>query len=98
MKLHNDRENFSDLIALTAEYIGIPQAAVRRDCYIVRLLQNLQNSEFADQCVFKGGTSDCYLTTVSAQSVVCHFWAKRIKYERQNFSPVFNRRTVIQTR
>jgi predicted nucleotidyltransferase component of viral defense system len=62
MKLHNDRENFSDLIALTAEYIGIPQAAVKRDYYIVRLLQNLQNSEFADQCVFKGGTSlsKCY--------------------------------------
>jgi predicted nucleotidyltransferase component of viral defense system len=62
MKLHKDRENFSDLIALAAEYIGIPQAAVKRDYYIVKLLQNIQNSEFSDKCVFKGGTSlsKCY--------------------------------------
>lgn len=62
MNLHNDKDSFSDLIAVTAEFVGIPETAVKRDYYIVKLLQNLQNSEFADKCVFKGGTSlnKCY--------------------------------------
>lgn len=62
MRLHNDIESFSDLIVVTAEYFGIPQSAVKRDYYIVKLLQNLATSEFADNCVFKGGTSlsKCY--------------------------------------
>jgi len=57
MKLHIDRESFDNLITVTAEYIGVPYSAVKRDYYIVKLLQNLQNSEYADMCVFKGGTS-----------------------------------------
>ncbi len=62
MNLHEHREDFEQLIAVTASYIGIPQAAVRRDYYIVKLLQNLQNSKYANFCVFKGGTSlsKCY--------------------------------------
>ncbi len=62
MNLHNDKDNFADLISITAEFIGIPFAAVKRDYFIVKLLQNLQNSEFAERCVFKGGTSlsKCY--------------------------------------
>jgi len=55
------------LITITAEYIGVPSSAVRRDYYIVMLLQNLQNSEYADNCVFKGGTSlsKCYLNSIN---------------------------------
>jgi predicted nucleotidyltransferase component of viral defense system len=62
MKLHIERENFDNLITVTAEYIGVPYSAVKRDYYIVKLLQNLQDSEYADMCVFKGGTSlsKCY--------------------------------------
>ncbi len=62
MNLHEHREDFEQLIAVTANYIGIPQTAVRRDYYIVKLLQNLQNSNYANSCVFKGGTSlsKCY--------------------------------------
>jgi predicted nucleotidyltransferase component of viral defense system len=62
MKLHNDKESFRELIAVTADYFGIPQTAVKRDYYIVMLLQNLQNSDYADLAVFKGGTSlsKCY--------------------------------------
>lgn len=62
MKLHKNKEEFSELIAIVAQYIGIPAAAVRRDYYIVMMLQNLGKSELADCCVFKGGTSlsKCY--------------------------------------
>lgn len=62
MNLHEHREEFAQLTAIVAEQIRIPEVAVRRDYYIVRLLQNLKNSEYADKCVFKGGTSlsKCY--------------------------------------
>ena len=53
---------FEELIAIVADYIGVPADAVRRDYYIVQMMQNLQNSEYAEVCVFKGGTSlsKCY--------------------------------------
>ena len=40
----------------------IPESAVERDYYIVLLFKKLENSEYADKCVFKGGTSlsKCY--------------------------------------
>ena len=62
MNLHEHREDFEELIAIVADYIGVPADAVRRDYYIVQLMQNLQNSEYAETCVFKGGTSlsKCY--------------------------------------
>lgn len=31
MNLHKDKENFEDLIDVTAKYIGIPISAIRRD-------------------------------------------------------------------
>ena len=62
MNLHEHKEEFEELIAIVADYIGIPADAVRRDYYIVQMMQNLQNSEYAEVCVFKGGTSlsKCY--------------------------------------
>ena len=62
MNLHEHKEEFEELIAITADYIGVPADAVRRDYYIVQMMQNLQNSEYAEACVFKGGTSlsKCY--------------------------------------
>lgn len=62
MNLHEHTDDFSDLVSITAAYKHIPESAVERDYYIVLLLQNLENSEFAEQCVFKGGTSlsKCY--------------------------------------
>lgn len=57
MNLHEHKEEFEELIAITADYIGVPADAVRRDYYIVQMMQNLQNSEYAEACVFKGGTS-----------------------------------------
>ena len=62
MNLHEHREEFEELITVVAEHIGVPSDAVRRDYYIVMMMQNLQNSEYAESCVFKGGTSlsKCY--------------------------------------
>ena len=62
MNLHEHESDFDELIAIAADHIGIPLNAVRRDYYIVKMLQNLQNSVYADLCVFKGGTSlsKCY--------------------------------------
>ncbi len=62
MKLHNDPDEFQELIAVTAAEKHIPESAVRRDYYIVMMLQALAESPYADQCVFKGGTSlsKCY--------------------------------------
>lgn len=67
MNLHNDREAFDSLTEITAQYIGIPSSAIKRDYLIVMLLQNLEQSEYADKCVFKGGTSlsKCYPGSIS---------------------------------
>lgn len=62
MKLHEYQDEFRDLITIVAYNLHIPESAVERDYYIVLLLKNLENSEYAEQCVFKGGTSlsKCY--------------------------------------
>ena len=62
MRLHLFPDDFSDLITLTARDKHLPESAVERDYYIVMLLQNLEHSEYAEKCVFKGGTSlsKCY--------------------------------------
>lgn len=62
MRLHLDEEAFESLIIQTSGKIGIPESAVRRDYFIVLLLGKLAESEFAEVCVFKGGTSlsKCY--------------------------------------
>ncbi len=67
MKLHEHKEEFDELVAIVAEWIGIPSDAVRRDYYIVLLMQNLEKSIYADKCVFKGGTSlsKCYPGSIS---------------------------------
>lgn len=66
MNLHH-KEEFNDLVALTAEYIGIPSSAVVKDYFIVMMLKQLQGSEYANDCVFKGGTSlsKCYPGTIN---------------------------------
>ncbi len=62
MKLHEYMDEFKGLIAVVAEQMHLPEAAIERDYYIVLLLQKLADSEYADKCVFKGGTSlsKCY--------------------------------------
>ena len=62
MQLHNHPEGFKTFIALVADYLNLPESAIERDYYIVLLLKNLADSEYSQQCVFKGGTSlsKCY--------------------------------------
>ena len=62
MKLHEFPSEFKDLISIVAESKHLPESAIERDYYIVMLLKNLAESEYAEQCVFKGGTSlsKCY--------------------------------------
>ena len=62
MKLHEFPDEFRDLISIVATDKHLPESAIERDYYIVMLLKNLANSEYAEKCVFKGGTSlsKCY--------------------------------------
>ncbi len=62
MKLHEYQTEFKDLISIVAADKHLPENAIERDYYIVMLLKNLADSEYADKCVFKGGTSlsKCY--------------------------------------
>ncbi len=62
MKLDEFNEDFKDLISIVAVQKNLPESAIERDYYIVMLLDNLAKSEYADKCVFKGGTSlsKCY--------------------------------------
>ena len=62
MKLHEIRDDFNSLISITADWVGVPESAVYRDYYIVMMLKALEDSEYGENCVFKGGTSlsKCY--------------------------------------
>ena len=62
MLLHNHTNEFKNLITLAAREKHIPEQAVERDYYIVRSMQFLAESEYAEDYVFKGGTSlsKCY--------------------------------------
>lgn len=62
MKLHQNQQDFEELIELTAQWRHIPSDAVRKDYFITLLLKNLGDSEFVDSVVFKDGTSlsKCY--------------------------------------
>ena len=62
MLLHNYPSDFKDLISIVADQMHLPESAIERDYYIVYLLKNLADSEYSEQCVFKGGTSlsKCY--------------------------------------
>lgn len=57
MNLHDDEEAFAELLEATAEAIGLPEVYVEKDYWVTRALQNLAQSSFAQDIVFKGGTS-----------------------------------------
>ena len=62
MQLHKHQDEFHNLITIVAKEKHIPESAVERDYFIVFALLSLSQSEFAPDCVFKGGTSlsKCY--------------------------------------
>jgi len=57
MKLHEDSDVFSELVAVTAEKIGLPQVYVEKDYWVTKALKYLSASPHAGVVVFKGGTS-----------------------------------------
>jgi len=57
MKLHEDDEVFAELVAVTAETIGLPQVYVEKDYWVTKALKYLSESPHVGEAVFKGGTS-----------------------------------------
>ena len=64
--MHKHIENFNELVTLVAIEKHLPESAIVRDYYIVKMLENLSLSVYADRCVFKGGTSlsKCYPNSI----------------------------------
>lgn len=57
MKLHNDKEVFTQAILATAEYFKIQEVFVEKDYWVTYVLKNLSQSKHKGTVVFKGGTS-----------------------------------------
>lgn len=66
MRLHHSSDEFEELIELASRTFNIPSDAVRKDYFITLILQNLENSIFTENVVFKGGTSlgKCYPSSI----------------------------------
>ncbi len=62
MKLHEYKEDFKNLISIVSKWKNISEVYIERDYFIVYTLMKLQDSEYNECCVFKGGTSlsKCY--------------------------------------
>ncbi len=57
VRLHEDKEVFSELIENAAETIGLPQIYVEKAYWVTHALKCLSESDCAKQAIFKGGTS-----------------------------------------
>ncbi|MGI6393719.1 MAG: nucleotidyl transferase AbiEii/AbiGii toxin family protein [bacterium] len=57
MKLHNNKQDFTELIQLTANHFAILPEFIEKDYWITLVLHNLSLSSHANSVVFKGGTS-----------------------------------------
>ena len=57
MKLHRDKEVFTQAILSTAEYFNIQEVFVEKDYWVTYVLKNLSQSKYKGTVVFKGGTS-----------------------------------------
>ncbi len=57
MKLHTNKQDFSELIRLTATHFGILPEFIEKDYWITLILNNLSQSLHKNSVVFKGGTS-----------------------------------------
>ena len=62
MNLHEFQNDFDALSSIVAERLHINAQDVKRDYFIVYMLDKLVQSRWVDKCVFKGGTSlsKCY--------------------------------------
>ena len=57
MTLHTDEEAFREAVRATAGALGMQETFVEKDYWVTWMLRNLADSEWAEQVVFKGGTS-----------------------------------------
>lgn len=57
MNLHLDKKTFTDICNIVGRWKGLNQSDIKRDYYIVLMLNNLSMGSYGELCVFKGGTS-----------------------------------------
>lgn len=62
MNLHEDTNNFSDAVRITAQQLGIAEIHVEKDYWVTLALHTIFNNPIGKETVFKGGTalSKCY--------------------------------------
>jgi predicted nucleotidyltransferase component of viral defense system len=57
MKLHQDKQTFTQAILASAEYFKIQEIFIEKDYWVTYVLKNLSQSAHKNKVVFKGGTS-----------------------------------------
>ena len=57
MKYLNEHEQFNLFLKQTAEKMGLSIGVIEKDYWVTRILRELASSEFANEFIFKGGTS-----------------------------------------
>lgn len=57
MRLHNNVEEFQELVTLASQNLEIEEIYVEKDYFVVLALKSLENSEYCNSGIFKGGTS-----------------------------------------
>jgi predicted nucleotidyltransferase component of viral defense system len=57
MRLHENKELFSDAILKTSQELIIPEIFIEKDYWVTFVLHSIFHSEMADIAVFKGGTA-----------------------------------------
>ncbi|MDD3014014.1 MAG: nucleotidyl transferase AbiEii/AbiGii toxin family protein [Candidatus Gastranaerophilales bacterium] len=56
-KYLSENDDFKDFIRITSDKIGLATGIVEKDYWVTRILRALSTSEFANEFLFKGGTS-----------------------------------------
>ena len=57
MILHENAENFVEIIQATADQLSIPAVYVEKDYWVTYILKRLSCSDYKEQLIFKGGTA-----------------------------------------
>jgi predicted nucleotidyltransferase component of viral defense system len=57
MKLHQNKELFSDAVLAASQRFNIPEIYIEKDYWVTVALYEIFHSEIASQAVFKGGTA-----------------------------------------
>jgi len=56
LKYISDHPDFQEFITIVASELNLSAGIVEKDYWVIRALRELQNSEFQNEFVFKGGT------------------------------------------